>query len=169
MRDLWDPIMKMVSRNTPKGQKGQQMSTAEMAAIMKGLPHCIHAQFLTHEGFLWSSLRPSDLVIPADDLALKHGGAIGGRWKVLFILDAYPDEAKPPDFSGLVRRRPYQRRTYINARNESSDWAAVTLGWDYSVNDFQSREPAGAGECRRPSGRNRRGLADLHRTRTGLR
>jgi hypothetical protein len=100
MKELWDPIMKMVGRNIPKGQKGQQMSTSDMVAIMKGLPHSIHAQFLTHEGYLWSSLRPSDLVIPADDLTLKHGGAISGRWKVLFILDAYPDEAKPPDVSG---------------------------------------------------------------------
>jgi len=66
---------------------------------MKGLPHSIHAQFLTDEAFLWSSLRPSDLVIPADDLTLKHGGAISGRWKLLYILDAYPDEGKPPDVS----------------------------------------------------------------------
>ncbi len=76
------------------------MNPSEMVAIMKGLPHSIHAQFLTHDGFLWSSLRPADLLIPSDDLALKHGGAISGRWKVLYILDAYPDEEKPPDVSG---------------------------------------------------------------------
>jgi hypothetical protein len=100
MRELWEPIMKMVGRNMPKGQKGQHMNPSEMVAIMKGLPHSIHAQFLTHDGFLWSSLRPADLLIPSDDLALKHGGAISGRWKVLYILDAYPDEEKPPDVSG---------------------------------------------------------------------
>jgi hypothetical protein len=39
-------------------------------------------------------------LIPADDLVLKHGGAISGRWKILYILDAYADEGKPPDVSG---------------------------------------------------------------------
>jgi len=100
MRGLWDPVVKMAARNMPKGQKGQHFNAAEMVAIMKEVPHSIHAQFLTHEGFVWSSLRPTDLCIPVDDLTLKHGGAISGRWKVLYILDAYPDEAKPPDVSG---------------------------------------------------------------------
>lgn len=100
MKELWDPVMRMAGKSMPKGQKGQQMNPAAIVAIMKAIPHSIHAQFLTGEGFLWSSLRPSDLVIPAGDLALKHGGTISGRWKIMYILDAYPDEAKPPDVSG---------------------------------------------------------------------
>jgi hypothetical protein len=100
MKDLWDPIMKMAGRNLPKVKNSQGLKPSEIVEIMKGVPQSIHAQFLSGEGFLWSSLRPSDLVIPADDLVLKHGGAISGKWRILYILDAYADEAKPPDDSG---------------------------------------------------------------------
>jgi hypothetical protein len=100
MKDLWEPIMRMAGRSLPKGKNSQGLKPSEIVEIMKGVPQSIHAQFLTSEGFLWSSLRPSDLVIPADDLVLKHGGAISGKWKILYILDAYADEGKPPDVSG---------------------------------------------------------------------
>jgi hypothetical protein len=100
MKDLWEPGMKMAMRNLPKGQKGPNMKTSEIIDLMKALPRSIHAQFLTSDGFLWSSLRPSDLVIPADDLTLKHGGAISGQWKILYILDAWPDKGAPPDVTG---------------------------------------------------------------------
>jgi hypothetical protein len=100
MKDLWEPIMKMAGRNLPKVKGSQGLNPAEIVGIMKGVPQSIHAQFLTDEGFLWSSMRASDLVIPGDDLVLKHGGAISGRWKILYILDAYADEGKPPDVSG---------------------------------------------------------------------
>ena len=100
MRDLWEPALKMAMRNLPKGQPSPGMKAAEIVSLMKALPHSIHAHFLTNQGFLWSSLRPADLVIPADDLALKHGGTISGRWKILYILDAWADKGDPPDVSG---------------------------------------------------------------------
>jgi hypothetical protein len=99
MKDLWEPALRIAMKNTPKGQKVPSLSVSEMLNMFKALPQSIHAQFLTTEGFLWSSLRPADLLIPADDLVLKHGGAVLGRWKILYILDAYPDDGKPPDVS----------------------------------------------------------------------
>lgn len=100
MREMWEPALKMAARETPKGHKGRSLKSSEIVGMMKALPHSIHAHFLTNEGFLWSSLRPEDLVIPTGDLALKHGGAISGKWRILYILDAWADKGTPPDVSG---------------------------------------------------------------------
>jgi hypothetical protein len=99
MKDMWEPALKMAMKNTPKGQKVQTLSVSEMLSMFKALPQSIHAQFLASEGLLWSSLRPADFLIPTDDLTLKYGGTVLGRWKILCILDAYPDDGKPPDVS----------------------------------------------------------------------
>ena len=93
MKDLWEPIGHILSEIQPNIQNFQAMM-----AMVRGLPHAIHAHFLTNFGYLWSSLQPSNLNIPVNDLILKHGGTIAGAWKLLFVLDAYPDIASPPDF-----------------------------------------------------------------------
>jgi hypothetical protein len=67
---------------------------------MKALPHAIHAHFLTKEAPLWSSLQPENLTIPTSDLTLKYGGTISGVWKLLYMLDAWPDAGTPPSFEG---------------------------------------------------------------------
>src|ERR1039458_8401086 len=100
MKDLWEPGMKMAMKDWPKGQKGPNIKTSEIINLMKALPRSIHAHFLTRDGSLWSSLRPSDLVIPTDDLTLKHGGTISGTWKFLYILDAYADKGAPGGANG---------------------------------------------------------------------
>lgn len=97
MRDMWEPSLKMALRQLPKPQRGSNPHQSEIITIMKALPESIHAHFLTGEGFLWSSLRRSDLAIPTDDLMLKHGGDISGQWKILYILDAFPDPPSAPE------------------------------------------------------------------------
>jgi len=99
MRELWEPGRRLAMKQIPKSQKGLNVTASEITGLMKALPQSIHAHFLTGEGFLWSSLRPADLVIPADDLVLKHGGTISGRWKFLYILDSWADKGTPPDVS----------------------------------------------------------------------
>lgn len=99
MRELWEPGLKMAMKKTPKGQKSPTASVSEILNFFKALPQSIHAQFLTNDGFLWASLHATYLQVPADDLTLKHGGSVFGRWKVLYILDAYADEGNPPDVS----------------------------------------------------------------------
>ncbi|MGO9168389.1 MAG: hypothetical protein ACLP56_16105, partial [Candidatus Sulfotelmatobacter sp.] len=101
MKNLWEPAMKIAMRARPKGQKVPPagLNPSEVVNILKGLPQSIHAHFITDDGFLWSSLRASDFVIPSDDLMLKHGGTISGRWKFLYILDTWMDKGDPPDTS----------------------------------------------------------------------
>ena len=50
----------------------------------------MHAHFLTNDGRLWASLDPDNLLLPPAGIVLKHGGTVGGSWKVLFTVDAYP-------------------------------------------------------------------------------
>jgi hypothetical protein len=100
MKDLWDPIMKMAGRNLPKVKNSQGLKPSEIVEIMKGGPAVDSCPVPNRRRLPVVVFAPCHLVIPADDLVLKHGGAISGRWKILYILDAYADEGKPPDVSG---------------------------------------------------------------------
>jgi hypothetical protein len=93
--NLWDPVLKMVLTD------GQQPSFPGMVEALKAMPRALHAHFLTNEGRLWSSLLPTpNLTIPTSDLTLKYGGTISGSWRLLCILDAWPDKGEPPDVTG---------------------------------------------------------------------
>ena len=92
IRDLWEPSIKML----PDDQRPVNVDNA--VALIKGLPQTIHAHFLTDGGFLWSSLDASDLMVPTNDIVLKHGGSISGEWKLLCLLDAFPADFSVPDF-----------------------------------------------------------------------
>ncbi len=63
----------------------------------EGMPRAVHAHFLTNSAFLWSSLQSSGLTIPVTDLTLKYGGTVPGRWKLLYLVDAWADSGNPPD------------------------------------------------------------------------
>jgi len=89
VKDMWEPIMSMSMGPVP--------GTREIVEILKHIPHSMHAHFLTKGGFLWASLDPQNLLLPPADIVLKHGGVLGGSWKVLFILDAYPSETTAPE------------------------------------------------------------------------
>jgi len=91
MKGLWEPTMGLLLG------KEEQNFHRDIVGLLKGLPHAIHAQFLTEEGYLWSSMQTENLTIPADDLTLKYGGTVSGAWKLLFVLDAWADRGDPPD------------------------------------------------------------------------
>jgi hypothetical protein len=99
MENLWEPALKMAGQ----ADQQQQMPPEVIASIseaLKAMPRALHAQFLTGEAFLWSSLQPGGLTIPTSDITLKYGGAVSGSWKLLYILDCWADTGEPPDVSG---------------------------------------------------------------------
>lgn len=59
--------------------------------IMEVLPHSIQGRMSTQHGQVWTTLREECLVTSSSDLVLKHGLTLPGEWKMLGILDAYPD------------------------------------------------------------------------------
>lgn len=101
MRDLWDPIMKM-SINQQANQAGGkanksllQHKTKEaelLKSILSALPHALLMTLFSEGQSLWASLEEEHLKINSDDITLKHGANFAGKWHVLAILDAKPDD-----------------------------------------------------------------------------
>lgn len=81
MKDLWEPAFNMFGGENVQGIVG----------LMKSIPHAMHAHFLTTDGYLWAALEAQYLTVPASDIVLKYGGSLSGQWKVLFVLDSYPE------------------------------------------------------------------------------
>ncbi|HYL73277.1 MAG TPA: hypothetical protein VEU96_03680 [Bryobacteraceae bacterium] len=92
MKDLWEPALNaFVGEEKAAEMKG-------LVSFIKGVPHTMHAHFLTSEALLWASLEPGSLTVPSADIVLKHGGLVSGSWKVLFVVDAFPVYGDPPEF-----------------------------------------------------------------------
>jgi hypothetical protein len=66
MKELWEPALNLFA-----GASGDQLKN--LVGILKNLPHSIHAHYLSNWGSLWSTLQQQNLLVPADDLVLKHG------------------------------------------------------------------------------------------------
>ena len=100
MDKLWEPALKLAVTvgQQPQGVTAETVPTITEA--LKAMPRAVHAHFLTNEAFLWSSLQPESLTIPTTDLTLKYGGVVPGSWKLLYILDAWPDTGEPPSVEG---------------------------------------------------------------------
>jgi hypothetical protein len=92
MKELWEPVLSLLGGSDKPEFQG-------LAGLMKGLPHGLHAHFISADAFSWSSLIASGLMIPSTDITLKHGGLVSGEWEMLAILDAHPDEGDAPDFA----------------------------------------------------------------------
>jgi len=90
LKDIWEPAANLFSNN-PSLPSGQSENARNAVGIVKGLPHTVHAHFLSRAGYSWSSLDSANLIIPAADITLKHGGEACGAWRMLCILDAFPD------------------------------------------------------------------------------
>jgi hypothetical protein len=103
MEDLFEPAVRtfLASAQATEATGGLTLETLpNIAQILKGMPRAIHAHFLTSSHFLWSSLQSSGLTIPVTDLTLKYGGTVPGRWKLLYLVDAWADSGNPPDVTG---------------------------------------------------------------------
>ncbi len=115
MRNLWEPMMKFAAMGEQGNHKQKQDKLKEMEAhksILEALPHALLMTFMSDNECLWSSLDEEHLKINSDDITLKHGASFAGKWTVLGILDAKPNDksentAPPsignPFFDGLVQ------------------------------------------------------------------
>lgn len=98
MENLWGPALVLAT-----GQQPQQIIPEVVPTLteaLKAMPRAIHAHYLSKDGFLWSSLQPTGLNIPTSDLTLKYGGSVSGLWRVVYVLDAWPDTGEAPDVTG---------------------------------------------------------------------
>jgi hypothetical protein len=104
MEDLFEPAVRAFIASGEGGTETMALDALpNVTQILKGMPRAIHAHFLTASGFLWSSLQSSGLTIPVTDLTLKYGGTVSGKWRVLYLVDAWADSGTPPnvtDWSG---------------------------------------------------------------------
>jgi hypothetical protein len=101
MDNLWEPAMHIFVESAQPPQPISPEAISTISQILKAMPRAIHAHYLTRDAALWSSLQPENLTIPTADLTLKYGGTISGSWKLLYLLDAWPDAGDPPDLSGV--------------------------------------------------------------------
>ncbi len=88
LRAAWaeNPIRKLVfSGGASKGERAQMEAGF---SFIKLLPHSIQA-VLRGEIVVWCCLRSDGMTTPADDLLLKHGAAVSGKWSLVGILDAF--------------------------------------------------------------------------------
>lgn len=60
--------------------------------MIKMMPHGLQGQLVSSENLLWMSLEPSALATSPGDISLKHGVTLAGKWHVIGILDAIPDD-----------------------------------------------------------------------------
>jgi hypothetical protein len=101
MQNIWEPALRLfMASGTPGSPQAIIPETVtNILDALKAAPQAIHAHFITAESFLWSSLQASNLTIPVTDITLKYGGSVSGQWKLLYILDTWPDSGEPPDVS----------------------------------------------------------------------
>ena len=103
LKSIWPVIGKAFSRSQSgnrqqrrasgkTGEDGPELNTVEMLEAVTKLPHALELHFATERGMSWSTLKPSSMLSSADDVALKHGDALPGEWRLLGIVDARPNE-----------------------------------------------------------------------------
>ncbi|MEK6419991.1 MAG: hypothetical protein V4801_10320 [Burkholderia gladioli] len=102
LQEVWDHIgdyalMNEISAmDLPPKEKQRRIAEGKktnehVVKVVQKLPHAIQASFAVDHHQLWSTLDPENMLINADDLALKHGAQVPGNWYVLGIVDARPD------------------------------------------------------------------------------
>lgn len=131
MQNLWEPALGMFLATGNNSSQLSPEAVPKVAEVLKAMPQAIHAQFLTKDAFLWSSLQPAGLNIPISDLTLKFGGTVSGSWKLLYILDAWADGGEAPDVAGWsggpvidsVLTAMHALRTMMG---RPSSWAGIT-------------------------------------------
>jgi hypothetical protein len=97
LRGLWKPIMALVAAAQKKGRGPTTIDRRtfdQLADMIAGLPHALQMTFSSEEGEAWSTLDPAHMTINPDDLALKHGADVSGRWHMIAIVDAKPEESQ---------------------------------------------------------------------------
>lgn len=125
MKDLWEPALSAFLG------KEQAAEMKELISFIKSVPHTMHAHFLSNEGFLWSSLESGNLTVPSADIVLKHGGLVSGSWRVLAVVDAFPNYGAAPELNSWSAGQATEGvLTAINSLRAQigrpQDWFGVT-------------------------------------------
>jgi len=106
MRNVWEPAGKLYLEqqmqaapqpSTRQGRRDQKREIRQQAIpaielglqILREVPHSVHMTFLTASGLrLWSAIQPSGLTIGSEDLTMKYGVTLEGKWTAVGIVDA---------------------------------------------------------------------------------
>lgn len=105
MRSLWQPVMNIAIRaefgsitGKPGAKATKQGPTKrarqeldDMLKVLEGMPHALLMTFTAGSRQLWATLEPDNMPASPEDISLKHGQHIPGKWHVLGVLDARPD------------------------------------------------------------------------------
>jgi len=78
------------ARQTPKKR-------TEILKLLSVMPHPVQAVLNTGEQTIWAVLNDLGLETPAASIFLKYGTQVEGEWKMLGILDAFPDSETGAD------------------------------------------------------------------------
>lgn len=94
---------KTIKHSIIKGIMSHSSKTeAEMIMeVLNILPDSIQARLRGQNFSTWSTLKSEGINISTDDLLLKHGSLLEGRWYILGILDAYHDRQNSKETSFL--------------------------------------------------------------------
>lgn len=96
MRSLWGPIAEAYF-----AQQGATSVEGKLGLeIIKDLPHLLHMTFLAESDRtvfrFWAALKPECMTISSEDLTMKFGAVVDGRWTVVGIVDARIGEPPSP-------------------------------------------------------------------------
>lgn len=90
---LWEPAFNM-SKMLGSGDKLPTPKQSKVITdLLAALPHTLLMILQSDQYSMWATLEEANLKINADDITLKHGASIAGKWHILGILDALPDNA----------------------------------------------------------------------------
>lgn len=104
LQGLWEPTFDLVKnqvslehKGTPGGKNHARKARTEfdvlskgMLGILQNLPNTVHMWLASDGSLSWSTLHPENMLVNPDDILLKHGTHLPGKWSVLGILDAMP-------------------------------------------------------------------------------
>lgn len=93
-------IKEMIRKNVVAGLDGPMPARNKLFDAFVDLIDVTQSSVQAHlngENFTaWCTLAETALSIPSSDLALKHGSFVPGRWTLIGILDAFPDQKADP-------------------------------------------------------------------------
>jgi hypothetical protein len=97
-------------RRAADKQTGQRMPASDdtdnavlMLELMPVLPHSMNVLVFDGQRDTWANLKEEHLIGNGSDLVLKHGVLVPGRWQILGVLDAQPDEGGQGDVAANSR------------------------------------------------------------------
>ncbi len=107
MRNFWGVAVDAFIGSIPTGPKATPEQRAQakhfkdnkqmILTVMAEMPHLLHMTFLSTAGLrLWAAAKPNSLTMSSEDLVMKFGSVLDGKWNVVGIVDAFPGAPTQP-------------------------------------------------------------------------